>query len=421
MKVKTKNVTFDYLLKLGARKRKKPPRPSFLFRTLVRILSIGELSKVNFTYEKIGMKRLPKGPCLFLMNHSSFLDLKIASKILYPRSYNIIATSDAMLGKEWLMRRLGIVATNKFTPDVPLALDVIKILKKKNRSVLLYPEAGYSFDGTKTTLPKSLAQLVKKLCVPVVTIITDGAYLYDPLYNQLQKRKVTVSAKVKLLLTPEKAKNSSLEEIESLINEDFSFDNFKSQLDNNVLITEKFRADGLHRVLYRCPSCGAEGRTVGKGETLTCEACKKVYRLEENGQMKALSGETEFAHIPDWFSYQRECVKNEILSKNYSFSARVKIGAIYDYKQLYVLGEGTLTHTLTGFTLISDDGEINHTQHPLYQYSLNSDFYWYEGEDIISLGNNDILFYCFFDKSVPVAKLRLATEELYKLYKGKQI
>ena len=418
MKVKTRKISHDNLLTTYKFPRKSPPYPGFLFRTLVRLLSIGELRKTHFSFALENMKKLPKGPCLFLMNHSSFIDLKIASKILYPKCYNIVATSDAMLGKEWLMRRLGCVATNKFVPDVPLVLDMMRLVKKWKRSVLLYPEAGYSFDGTCTTLPKSLGSLAKKMGVPVVTIITDGAYLYDPLYNELKKRKVKTSAKVKLLLDKDGIANNSAEQIQEMIENEFAFDNFKSQYEKGVVINEPTRADGLHRVLYRCPNCQSEGKTVGKGETLTCENCGKVYRLEENGRMKALEGETEFEHIPDWFAWQRECVKEEFLNGEYKLEEEVEIGAIYGYKAFNVLEKGKLTHDKEGFKLEFYDSKVTYTQSPIYSYSINADFYWYEGGDIISIGNSEILYYCFPRKEVPVAKIRLASEEMYKHYKN---
>ena len=419
MKVKSKKISFDKLLVEVKPEKKKTPKPSFLFRTLVRIISIFELRKVKFRCEKVNFKKLPKQPCLYLMNHSSFIDLKIASKILYPKKYNIVATADAMLGKEWLMRRLGCVPTNKFVPDVSLVLECIRIIKKKKRSVLLYPEAGYSFDGTSTILPHSLSAFVKKLGVPVVSIITDGAYLYDPLYNELQKRKVKVSAKVKVLFTPEEIKEKSVSQIEERLLDEFSFDNFKNQLENGVKVTEDFRADGLERVLYRCPCCGVEGRTEGKGIKLVCHACGKEYILEENGQMKAVEGVTEFPHIPDWFNYQRECVKKEIEDGTYSLSTEVDIGVIYGYKSFYEVGEGVLTHDLNGLSLRSLDGQITASQPPRYSYSLNADFYWYEGTDIISFGNTEMLYYCFPKTKIPVAKIRIAVEETYKMLKEK--
>ena len=65
-------------------------------------------------------------------------------------------------------------------------------MHKKHISVLMFPEASYSFDGTATPLPRKMGVLLKKLNVPVVTVITHGAFLRDPLYNMLQKRKVQV-------------------------------------------------------------------------------------------------------------------------------------------------------------------------------------------------------------------------------------
>ena len=48
------------------------------------------------------MEKLRRGePCLYLMNHSSFIDLKIASTILYPRPFNIVCTSDGFVGRSF--------------------------------------------------------------------------------------------------------------------------------------------------------------------------------------------------------------------------------------------------------------------------------------------------------------------------------
>ena len=53
--------------------------------------------------------------------------------------------------------------------------------------------------------------------IPVVMIISDGAFLRDPLYNNLQLRKVDVSAKVEYLLSPEDIKEKTSREINELI------------------------------------------------------------------------------------------------------------------------------------------------------------------------------------------------------------
>ena len=79
-------------------------------------------------------------------------------------------------------------------------------LKKLKSSVLMFPEASYSFDGTATPLPDSLGKCLKMLGVPVAMIRTYGAFARDPLYNNLKLRQVDVSADVEYLLSPEEKK-----------------------------------------------------------------------------------------------------------------------------------------------------------------------------------------------------------------------
>ncbi len=417
MKIKIKKIDFNTLQNLKKPKHKRPLKPMWLLGALIRIISIPELLAVKFKYTKERMEQA-KGPCLILMNHSSFIDMKIAFRIFFPKRFSIVCTTDAYIGKSLLMRLLGCIPTNKFVTDVSLISDIIHTLKKNKTSVLMYPEAGYSFDGRSTALPPKLGVLIKKLGVPVVTVITDGAFLRDPLYNGLQKRKVKVTAHAKCLLTPEEIKLKTAEEITALINEDFSFDGFENQAKSNTKITESFRADGLHRILYRCPNCETEDQMVGLGTSLSCKNCGKSYELNTLGKLVSNSGKTEFPHIPDWYAWERECVKKEIESGNYSLKCDVKIAALCDHKALYMIGDGVLTHSTDGFHLIGCDGKLDYTHDALSSYSLNSDYFWYEIGDVICIGDRKILYYCFPKEKTNVTKARLAAEEIYKLKKN---
>lgn len=54
--------------------------------------------------------------------------------------------------------------------------------------------------------------------------------------------------------------------------------------------------------------------------------------------------------------------------------------------------------------------------------SLYADYFWYEIGDVICIGDNGTLYYCFPKEGGDVvAKARLATEELYKLQKQKRV
>ena len=417
MKIKNKPLSYAQVMALPREKRRKPRRPGRFFRWLLKTLSAGELKEVDFQLTREGMDKLgPAEPALFLMNHSCFLDLKIASTILYPRPFNIVCTSDGFVGKRWLMERLGCIPTQKFVSDPALVRDMVYALKQLRSSVLLYPEASYSFDGTATPLPDTLGKLLKLLKVPVVMIETRGAFLHDPLYNGLQLRKVPVRAEMRYLLSPRDIEEKPVAELNEILREQFAFDGFRYQRENGIRITEPFRADGLNRVLYKCPVCGAEGRMEGKGVRLTCGACGKVWTLNELGALEAEDGDPVFDHVPDWYAWERKEVRREIEAGTYRLDIPVDIRLLADAKCLYTVGTGRLVHDETGFTLTGCEGQLVYHQSPLASYSLYADYFWYELGDMICIGDGKTLYYCFpLAGGDVVAKTRLAAEELYKL------
>lgn len=417
MKIKTKVLPYEKVLTLTPYVHKKPMRQSWLFRKLICILSSYDLWRTKFRYETIGMEKLPKDqPCLILMNHSSFIDLEIIAMLFSDRPYQIVCTLDGLVGKKWLMRMLGCIPTRKFITDPSLVRDLVYSVKDLKSSIVMYPEASYSFDGTATPLPESIGKCLKLLQVPVVVVRTYGAFHRDPLYNGLQRRKTKVSAVVEYILSPEDIKSKRPEELNDILKEHFTFDHFRWQQENGVKISEKFRADGLNRVLYKCPHCLAEGKMLGKGTRLSCQSCHKVYELTEDGYMKAIEGVTEISHIPDWYRWERESVRKELVEGAYHLDIPVDIYMMVNTDCIYKVGEGRLVHTTAGFHLTGCDGKLNFTQSPSASYSLYSDFFWYEIGDVICIGDTKTQYYCFpKNRGDIVAKTRLAAEELYKL------
>ena len=421
MKIKTLRRSYDEVMSLPRPKHKKPWKPTRIMGTVMRLAATPDLWATHFTYTR-DKKSEPKEPCLILMNHSSFIDLKMAAAILYPKPFGIVCTTDGMVGKGLLMRSLGCIPTQKFVTDLNLIRDIKYMLKDKKTSVLMYPEAGYTFDGKATTMPSGFGGLLKMLNVPVLMITTRGAFARDPLYNGLQNRKVKVSAEVTTLLTREQVETLPAEELDVAVKEAFSFDNFAWQYENGIKITETFRADGLHRILYKCPACGSEEHMEGKGIKLTCHACGQSWTLTELGRLEAEGDASQtigFPHIPDWYAWERAQVRAEIDEGKYGLDTPVDIALMVDYKGLYMVGEGRLTHTAEGFVLDGCEGKLHYEQKPRASHTLNSDFYWYCIGDVIGIGDRNCLYYCFpkpvDGKIPPVAKTRLAAEELYKI------
>lgn len=454
MKTKVKELEYDQVCQIKPKGKFTPKKPGLFWRNLIKLLAKGDLKSTNFTHTMICMEKLPKDqPCLILMNHSCFLDLEIAETVMYPRPFNIICTSDGFVGKEGLMKNIGCIPTNKFVADYAMVRNMKYCFDILKTSVLMYPEASYSFDGTATPLPETLGKCLKLMNVPVVMIRTYGAFTHNPLYNNLQKRKVDVSAQIKYLLSPEEIQQKSVEELNQILKDEFTFDSFKWQQENNVTVSEPFRADSLNRVLYKCCICGKEGMMEGKGIHLTCHNCNANWELTETGflertqagdatltdtdascgsqyatlakpdaphrsQPSPSPAQASFTHIPDWYNWQRQQVVEEIQNGTYRIESEVDICMLVDFKSIYKVGSGHLTHSKEGFTLTGCNGQLNYTQKPKSSYSLYSDYYWYELGDIICIGDNKKLFYCFPKGNTDiVAKARIATEELFKLNK----
>ena len=77
MKIKTKQLSYEEVMALPREKHRNPLKPLWLLQLVVRVLAIFDLLPTRFTYKTHGMEQIgKKEPCLILMNHSSFIDLK---------------------------------------------------------------------------------------------------------------------------------------------------------------------------------------------------------------------------------------------------------------------------------------------------------------------------------------------------------
>ena len=404
-----------------------PAKQNKFYKNLVYVVSavVSRLCiRAGSTIEKVNMDGL-KPPYIVLSNHTQFADFLVSFRATRPYNFNNIATLDGFVGMSKIMEKLGCACHRKFTTDISLVRAVHKVIHEYGDILYMYPEARYTNAGTTELIPDVVAKLVKKNKVPVVTMIHNGNYLNAPFWDFRQYRKVPFKATMKQVLTAEQVQEMSVAEINEVIQREMYYDDYKWQRENNIRITEDFRADGLNKILYKCPHCMAEGQTVGNGIHLTCEACGKKWEMTELGEMKALQGETEFSHIPDWYRWERECVRQELLDGTYKFEDIVHIHSLPGI-EFIDLGEGKVTHDLeNGFIVTGHynghDFRIQRTTKSLF--TLHNEFSYKKlgKTDIFDVSVKDDSFYCIPSKKDVVMKLMFATEEAYKILKDKSI
>ena len=155
-----------------------------------------------------------------------------------------------------------------------------------------------------------------------------------------------------------------------------------------------------------------------KGTELFCNACQKRWHWNENGNLEALEGETEFSHIPDWFAWERTQVKEQIENGTYSFDDEVEVFALPRVWRYLPLGKAKLTHDPEkGFVLHGhyrgQDYHIQRTPAQTNSLHVEYDFGPLKGVDCLDISTENDSFYCIPSKKDVITKLAFATEILY--------
>ena len=385
-----------------------------LIWVLSKIMLIGKKKRV----EKINMDGL-KGPYILLSNHMSFIDFELVALGTGMRRVNNVVNIDGFYKRPWLLEWIGAICTRKFTTDIHLIRSIHKVLERGD-ILCMYPEARYSPCGVTSYLPESLGMLLKRCGVPVVVAIHRGNYLHSPFWNFRKKRKVPLHTTMTKVFTPEELSAMSVSEINQRLRESFQYDEYKYQQDNGILITEPYRADGLHKILYKCPHCNDEKNMASSGAELYCEKCGKRWYMNEDGSLSAKDGETEFSHIPDWFEWERTEVRREVREGTYSFTDEVDVYSMPRCWKFEKLGRAKFSHTIDGGLTIeghyrNQDYRINRAPLQANSLHIEYDFLRYIPLDCIDISTENDSFYCYPTKKNVITKLGFATEEIYQL------
>ena len=411
------DIEVNYRNKKRYKTAKYPLHQGKFWTWLIWVLSKIALLGKKYKVETIGMEDL-KPPYMLLSNHMHFIDFELAAMGTYPHSVSNVVSIDGYVIKFFLLEWIGAIATRKFTTDIHLVKSIRKVLQRGD-ILAMYPEARYTPCGTRAFLPDSLGKLIRMNKVPVVAVVHRGNHLYAPFWNFRDKRNVPLHTTMKVILTPEQIAEMSVDQINARLRQELDYDDYRYQKENGIRITEKTRAEGLHKVLYQCPHCMTEFRMDSKGTELFCNACGKRWNWNEDGYLQALEGETEFDHIPDWFEWERQQVRGQIERGEYAFSDEVEVRSLPRVWRYIPLGKAKLTHDPeNGFRLEGHYRGQRYFIHrqPQQTNSLHVeyDFGPLGKKDFVDISTENDSFYCRPSQSNVITKLAFATEEIYQ-------
>ncbi|MBP5177646.1 MAG: hypothetical protein ILP02_03580 [Clostridia bacterium] len=392
-----------------------PKKQAWYLKPLAWALCIPELIARHSKVRKHGCKGL-KPPYLLLCTHAAFLDFKVATKAMFPHGATYVVAIDGFIGREGIMRKVGCIATRKFISDTTLVKNLKYSIDVLKQTVVVYPEARYSISGTTAILPPSLGKLARLLSVPVAVLNTHGHYINSSVWN-LKPKKVPVDADFTVIAGKDEVRALSAEDINARIKKAFYYDEFAWQKEKGVLVKDKNRAKGLEKVLYKCPHCEKEHLMRPEGDVLYCGACKKEYRYNEDGSISAVEGETEFSRIPDWYEWERSCVRKEIELGQYRTEDDVDVDSLPNSKGFIAMGKGHFVHDENGLKVTFKENGVDKTfvKTVAENYSCHIEFDYNDKGDCVSFSKGDDTYYFYFRtlKNV-IVKVHFAVEELFR-------
>lgn len=359
-------------------------------------------------------------PYLVLQNHGSFVDFPMAARALFPHSSGWVISIEEFIGREWLLRSIGGIYKRKFTADLSVVKHILTLLTKRNCSVTMFPEARFSLAGINEQLDGALGKLVKKAKCPVVVYLQHGNFLRSPQWCKKPLRRVPVEGTFRQIVTREEALALPAAEIQRRIEDAFHYDEYAWQLENKIEITSKYRAHNLHCILYQCPDCGAEFTTNSRYTELWCEACGARWEMDTLGRLRSRTGTTRFAHVPDWYRWERENVNAEVAAGRYAFADTARLERMVNAQVGFeALGTVRLTHDADGFRM---EGQLENGEAFSFHRSAASMLschieYDFKGRgDAIDLADAHETYFVFpLTARNVLTKLHFATEALHRL------
>ncbi|HEB29995.1 MAG TPA: 1-acyl-sn-glycerol-3-phosphate acyltransferase [Spirochaetes bacterium] len=301
-----------------------------------------------FKLSAVGLENVPKvGSYVVVANHSHLLDPffigALIRKTVFQMASNEFFRKPLIKRFMWAMcafpRKKGFIDIKSIKYAISLA--------RKGYPLVIYPEGGRNWDGETLPILKSTAKLIKILKVPLITVVSKGNYLAFPRWaNERRKSPITIHYSKPVMFGKESSDEVIIEHIRKGIYNNDNYTEIKK-------IKGKNPADGLPRLLWRCPECrNIDALVEKKGKHVMCTFCKKEWEVNLACNMREQGTEDWRAikEYADTMFKEEEIVpladeKPEGLESDEIIYLKSKTVTLYHepfYPELEKIGNGTL-------------------------------------------------------------------------------
>ncbi len=248
-----------------------------------------------------------------IANHNSLLDSFIidtsTSKYI---SYLVTKPRSKLFNL--FINLVGFTPRNIFKTDLySIKLLYNKIQKKTTLG--LYPEGNISWDGETAHFDFTTVKILKRIFnTPLRIVKITGMYLVSPRWaNRKRSGEVLVEY---YTINKKEFDELSPEELYDRIRTYIYCNNVKCVQTKELKYSGKYLSSGIEKFLWLCPECYSHNtiNPIRKSNSFICSHCDAKWELDAFMKVTTNNDKHTIADLKDWSDWQRQEIKNSLLS-----------------------------------------------------------------------------------------------------------
>lgn len=256
--------------------------------------------------EAKGLAALPEPPFVLMSDHAHSLDAYVIGSFSKAPVRFMANIEGVAPWKALAAELVGAYPRRKGSADLA-ALRRTIALAASGEAIGIFPEGDRSWDGSAQALRPGSARLLKRLGVPLVLARQLGNYLAKPRWADRPRRgpwSVDFS-----VFDADEIGRMSEGLVDAIIASALAKNEVKDALREGRIFEGEGLAEGIERLLWRCPSCGSSDRLGGSGDEIGCRRCGARWRVDANQRVMpasaaALRGPGTILDLKDWHDWQ---------------------------------------------------------------------------------------------------------------------
>lgn len=147
---------------------------------------------------------------------------------------------------------------------------------------------------------------------------------------------------------------------------------------------------------------------------------RREWEMDTLSRLHGVNTDKGFSHVPDWYQWEREEVRKEVVAGTYRFEDDVRVEDYYSTRVGFVnAGTAHVVHDENGFTFegVVDGKPFSLNKPVSSMYSVHIEYDFLKRGDCFDIATEETSYFMYLKTAQNyLTKLHFAVEELYDHY-----